>query len=248
MRPVPGPQGLPYVGNYFEIFPDHVGNHQRLYQQYGPLFKTVNMGCVSYHTNDATLSAIVFAESDFFSKNIIEGHPMRPLKNPDAGIFVSDTHTEAWRTSHKFISPALGPKAVRHYAPIMQQIVEDSFPVFDELGDRDEAWNAWPYMLKMSSSIIGKLVLGMDFKHFEAVDTPMHEVPRLIAHLLELNKKISTKGDWYNKLPFGDPARLRASKKRLDFLFEEAIVAASKGVEDLELQEAALKAENIVGT
>ncbi|KAK9371833.1 cytochrome P450 [Lipomyces chichibuensis] len=246
VRPVPGPQGLPYVGNYFEIFPDHVGNHQRLYQQYGPLFKTVNMGCTSYHTNDATLSAIVFAESDFFSKNIIEGHPMRPLKNPDAGIFVSDTNTEAWRMSHKFISPALGPKAVRHYAPIMQKVVEDSFPVFDELADRDEAWNAWPYMLKMSSSIIGKLVLGMDFKHFEAVDTPMHEVPRLIAHLLELNKKISTKGDWYNKLPFGDPARLRASKKRLDQLFEEAIEAASKGVEDLELQEAALKAENIV--
>ncbi|KAF5010861.1 hypothetical protein F66182_15413, partial [Fusarium sp. NRRL 66182] len=86
----------------------------------------------------------------------IEGHPMRPLKNPDAGIFVSDTNTEAWRMSHKFISPALGPKAVRHYAPIMQKVVEESFPVFDERSDRDEARNARPDMLKMSSSIIGK--------------------------------------------------------------------------------------------
>ncbi|KFY47171.1 hypothetical protein V494_00124 [Pseudogymnoascus sp. VKM F-4513 (FW-928)] len=246
VREVPGPQGLPYIGNYFEIFPDHVGNHQRLYNQYGPLFKTTNMGSVIYHTNDATLSAIVFSESDFFSKNIIEGHPMRPLKNKDAGIFVSDTDTEEWRVSHKFISPALGPKAVRHYAPIMQQAVDETFPVFDELHKRDEAWNPWPYMLKLSSSIIGKLVLGMDFKHFTSVDTPMHEVPRLIAISLELNKKISSKGDWYSKLPFGDPARLRVLRKRLEFLINESIENASKGVEDLELQEAALKAENIV--
>jgi hypothetical protein len=247
VREVPGPQGLPYVGNYFEIYPDHVGNHQRLYNQYGPLFKTTNMGSVIYHTNDATLSAIVFNESDFFSKNIIEGHPMRPLKNKDAGIFVSDTDTEEWRTSHKFISPALGPKAVRHYAPIMQQAVEETFNVFDELDKRDEAWNAWPYMLKLSATIIGRLVLGMDFQHFSAVDTPMHEVPKLIAYSLELNKKISSKGQWYAKLPFGDPLRIKIMKKRVDFLINESIDNAAKGVEDLELQEAALKAKNVVG-
>ena len=247
VREVPGPQGLPFVGTYFEIYPDHVGNHQRLYNQYGPLFKTANMGAVVYHTNDATLSAIVFNESDFFTKNIIEGHPMRPLKNKDAGIFVSDTDTEEWRMSHKFISPALGPKAVRHYAPIMQEAVEQTFQVFDELHNRDEAWNAWPYMIKLSASIIGKLVLGMDFQHFEAVDTPLHEVPKLIAHVLELNKKISSKGDWYNKLPFGDPLRLKTAKSRVDFLVNESIENAAKGVEDLELQEAALKAKNVVG-
>jgi cytochrome P450 len=247
VREVPGPQGLPFVGTYFEIYPDHVGNHQRLYNQYGPLFKTTNMGSVIHHTNDAVLSSIVFNESDFFTKNIIEGHPMRPLKMKDAGIFVSDTDTEEWRTSHKFISPALGPKAVRHYAPMMQEAVEQTFHVFDELDNRDEAWNAWPYMLKLSASIIGRLVLGMDFQHFTSVDAPMHEVPKLIAHLLELNKKISSKGEWYNKLPFGDPLRLKVVKKRLDFLIDESIAKAAKGAEDLELQEAALKANNVVG-
>jgi cytochrome P450 len=248
VRPVPGPSGLPFIGNYFEIYPDHLGNHQRLFDQYGPIIKTTNMGSVVYHTNDPVLSAIAFTESDFFTKNINEAHPLRPIKNKDAGIFVSDTDTEEWRTSHKFLSPALGPKAVRHYTPMMQQIVEDSFRVFDEFDDCDEAWNVWPYMVKLSSGIIGKLVLGMDLNHFSSIDAPLHEVIRLIAMSLELNKKISSVGNWYGKLPFGYPRYLRMARERIFQIVGEAIERASKGVEDLELQEAALEADNMIGT
>jgi hypothetical protein len=57
-----GPKGLPYAGNYLEVFPDHLGNHQRLFDQYGPIFKTTNLGRTTYHTNDPQISAIVFAE------------------------------------------------------------------------------------------------------------------------------------------------------------------------------------------
>ena len=57
---------------------------------------------------------------------------------------------------HKFLPPALGPKAVRHYAPTMQKTVEDAFKVFDELDERDEAWNVYPYMLKLGSQAVGK--------------------------------------------------------------------------------------------
>jgi cytochrome P450 len=247
VRPVPGPPGLPFIGNYFEIYPDHVGNHQRLYTQYGPLFKTTNMGSDIYHTNDPVLGGIVYNESDFFTKNIIPGHPLYPIKNKHAGIFVSDTETEEWRRNHKFMSPALGPKAVRHYQPMMQKAIEDSFKVFDELDGRDEAWNVWPYMLKMSSTIIGKLVLGMDFQHFATVDAPMHEVIRLIAGSLELNKKISSVGSWYGWMPFGDPMRLNMAKFRIFQIVNKAIQEASQGVEDLELQDAALEAKNLIG-
>lgn len=247
VRPVPGPPGLPYIGNYFEIYPDHVGNHHRLYAQYGPLFKTTNMGSDIYHTNDPTLGQIVYDESDFFTKNIIPGHPLYPIKNQHAGIFVSDTETEEWRRNHKFMSPSLGPKAVRHYQPMMQKAIVDSFKVFDELDDCDEAWNVWPYMLKMSSTIIGKLVLGMDFQHFATVDAPMHEVIQLIARSLELNKKISSVGSWYGWMPFGDPMRLRMAKFRIFQIVNAAIQEASKGVEDLELQDAALEAQNLIG-
>ncbi|KAI1759416.1 cytochrome P450 [Hypoxylon sp. FL1150] len=246
IREIPGPKGLPYIGNYFEVYPDHLGNHQRLFEKYGKLIKTNNFGSTVYQTNDPQLSNIVFSESDFFTKNIIEGHPLHPIKNKEAGVFLGDTNTEEWRTAHKFLPPAFGPKAVRHYAPTMQATVEDSFKVFDELDERGEAWNVYPYMLKLGSQAVGKLVLGMDFKHFTAVDARPHEMVMRIAEVLELNKKVASMGSWYGSLPFGDPKKLRDTKWRIQEMVGESIQNAAKGEESLELQEAAMQSENMV--
>lgn len=247
VRDIPGPEGLPYVGNYFEVFPDHLGNHQRLFERYGPIIKTSNMGSTVYHTNNPTIASIVFQEGEFFTKKIIPGHPLHPIKNEDAGVFLSDTETVEWKAVHKFLPPALGPKAVQHYAPTMQQTVEDAFEVFDELDQRDEAWNVYPYMLKLGSQAIGKLVLGMDFQHFMSVDARLHEMVVNIAEMLELNKKITSMGSWYAMLPFGDPQKLRNAKRRIEEMMDESVAAASRGIENLELQEAALKAKNMIG-
>ena len=206
------------------------------------------MGRTVYQTNDPELSSIVFAESDFFTKKIQEGHPLHPIKNQQAGVFLGDTDTPEWRAAHKFLPPALGPKAVRHYAPTMQETVEDAFSVFDELDERGEAWNVYQYMLKLGSQAVGKLMLGMDFKQFTAVDAPPHELVYRIAESLELNKKVTARGDWYAKMPFGDPKRLRDARGRIIEMVNESIANASRGgVEDLPLQDAALKANNMIG-
>jgi len=248
VRDPPAPNGLPYVGNYFEVYPDHLGNHQRLFEKLGPLIKTTTMGRTVYQTNDPEISAIVLSESDFFTKKINESHPLAALKTPSAGIFLGDTDTSEWRVAHKFLPPALGPKAVRHYAPTMQKTVEDAFQVFDAFDQQGEAWNVYQYMLKLGSQAVGKLTLGLDFEHFSSPDAPLHEMVHLIAEILSLNKKVTSKGDWYGRLPFGDPQKLRRSKTRVEDLVEESIkIAARGGVEDLPLQDAALKATNMVG-
>ncbi|EHK21295.1 uncharacterized protein TRIVIDRAFT_52077 [Trichoderma virens Gv29-8] len=247
VRDIPGPQGLPYVGNYLEVYPDHLGNHQRLFDQYGPIFKTTNMGRTVYQTNDPVISAIAFAESDFFSKKINESHPLAGLKTPAAGIFLGDTDTPEWRVAHKFLPPALGPKAVRHYAPTMQKTVEEAYEVFDELDRNNKAWNVYQYMLKLGSQAVGKLTLGLDFQHFTSQDAPLHEMVHLIADLLSLNKKVTSKGTWYSKLPFGDPQKLKVVKARVEELVDQSIQTAARGgVTDLPLQDAALQASNMV--
>ncbi|KAJ5930792.1 Cytochrome P450 [Penicillium verhagenii] len=247
VREIPGPKGLPFVGNFFEIYPDHLGNHQRLFDQYGPIFKTTNMGRTIYQTNDPQLSQIVFSESDFFTKKINASHPLYPIKNQEAGVFLGDTDTPEWRAAHKFLPPALGPKAVRHYAPTMQQTVEDSFSVFDEFDEQGEAWNVYQYMLKLGSQAVGKLVLGIDFNHFTSANAPPHEMVVRIAESLTLNKKIAAWGDWYGKLPFGDPQKLRNARERVTEMVLESIANAARGgVEDLPLQDAALQASNMV--
>ncbi|CAG7556353.1 unnamed protein product [Fusarium equiseti] len=246
VREVPGPAGIPYFGNYLEIYPDHLGNHQRLFEKYGPLFTTNSMGNRLYQTNSAELSNIFLAEDHHFTKEIVPGHPLHPIKNQEAGVFLADTDTEQWRLAHKFLPPALGPKAVRHYAPTMQRTVESSFKVFDELDQKGEAWNVYQYMLKLGSQAVGKLVLGMDFAHFEEVDAPLHEMVLKIAENLELNKRVSSMGAWYAKMPFGDPKKVKDTMARIMEMMDESIARASKGQEDLELQDAALKADNVV--
>jgi hypothetical protein len=174
VRDVPGPQGLPWVGNYFEgkkitgfesqesdivktVYPDHLGNNQRLFDKYGPIFKSTNMGKTVCQTNDPVIGQIAFTESEFFSKEINDDHPLKPIKQEAAGVFVSDTsnpyvesklewkeilltccqqsvillpiylaidpehptNLSRWKIVHKYLPPALGPKAVRHYAPKM---------------------------------------------------------------------------------------------------------------------------------
>jgi hypothetical protein len=248
VREVPGPQGLPYIGNFFEVFPDHLGNHQRLFEKYGPLFKTTNMGGTIYHSNDPDIAAIAFAESDFFTKKINEAHPLFGIKTPEAGVFLGDTDTPEWKVTHKFLPPALGPKAVRHYAPTMQKTIEEAFKVFDELNETGQSWNVYIYMLKLGSQAVAKLTLGLDLQHFSHVDAPVHEIVRLIAETLHLNKKVTSYGSWYANLPFGDPKALKVKKARMEVLIEEQIAKASSGgVEDLPLQEAAIKADNMVG-
>ncbi|KAB8268229.1 cytochrome P450 [Aspergillus minisclerotigenes] len=247
VREIPGPKGLPIVGNFFEIYPDHLGNHQRLFEQYGPIIKTTNMGRTVYQTNDPQLSSIIFSETDFFTKKINEAHPLHAIKNQQAGVFLGDTDTPEWRAAHKFLPPALGPKAVRHYAPTMQQTVEDAFKVFDHFDENGEAWNVYQYMLKLGSQAVGKLVLGIDFNHFSSPDAPPHELIQIIAESLSLNKKVTARGDWYAKLPFGDPQRLRNMRYRIFDIVDQSIQNASRnGVEDLPLQDAALKASNMI--
>ncbi|GIC89467.1 cytochrome P450 [Aspergillus udagawae] len=247
VRDAPSPNGLPFFGNFFQVFPDHLGNYQRLFEQYGPLIKTNTLGRTVYQTNDPVLSAIVFNESDFFTKKINEAHPLYSLKTPSAGVFLGDTDTPEWRVAHKFLPPALGPKAVRHYAPTMQKSVEDACTIFDQLDERGEAWNVYQYMLKLGSQAVGKLTLGIDFEHFSSADAPIHEMVHLIAEVLSLNKKVTSKGDWYASLPFGDPKRLKDTKTRIVQLVEESVQKAQRGgVEDLPLQDAALQAANMV--
>ncbi|KAF2743852.1 cytochrome P450 [Sporormia fimetaria CBS 119925] len=241
-----GPPGLPFVGSYYEIFPDHLGNHYRLFRKYGPVIKTVNMGKTVYQTDSPEVAAVCLAESAYMTKNITENHPLFGVKDNTA-IFIGDTETENWRLAHKFLPPSMGPRAVRHYTPLMQETVRSSFKVFDELDEREESWNVYQYMLKLASQTIGKFALAKDFHHFDAVDSPLFPLVTNIANLLSLNKKVTARGEWYRHLPFGDPAKLRASRSMVYQQLQEAVDNVKDLTNrDLPLNEAALEASCVL--
>ena len=103
-------------------------------------------------------------------------------------------------------------------------------------------------MLKLSSAAVGKIVLGQDFHHFESVDSSLHRLPLAMAELLVINKKIASMGEWYAHLPFGDPKKLRDLQKEIGSTIVKSMEEAkAAGTEDLPLQDAALKAADVIG-
>lgn len=205
------------------------------------------MGKTNFFARDPELAQIMFQESDWFSKEITTNHPLFPLKNDAAGVFVSSTSTPSWKVVHKFMPPALGPKAVRHYAPTMNACARESFPIFDQLGERGEAWNGYQYMLKLSSGTIGKVVLGQDMHHFDSIDAPLSRFVLGMAETLALNKKVASRGEWYSWLPFGDAKRLKDVQAIVAEEINKAVKESkSGGTEDLPLQDAALKSTNLI--
>ncbi|OQE43621.1 hypothetical protein PENCOP_c003G06013 [Penicillium coprophilum] len=241
-----GPEGLPLVGSFYEIFPDHLGNHYRLFRKYGHVIKTTNMGKTTYLTDSPEVAAVALTESVYMTKKINESHPLWGVKDNTA-IFIGDTETENWRLAHKFLPPAMGPKAVRHYTPLMQECVRKSFAVFDELDAHGKSWNAYQYMVKLASQTIGKFSLGTDFEHFTDVDAPLHPIVTNIASLLSLNKKITSRGEWYRHLPFGDPARLKLVQRTIYSLLQEKIdLVKGSGIDGMPMNQAAVEASCVV--
>ncbi|OBT38555.1 hypothetical protein VE00_10901 [Pseudogymnoascus sp. WSF 3629] len=246
VRDPQGPEGLPVVGSFYEVFPDHLGNHYRLFRKYGSVIKTTNMGKTTYLTEAPEVAVHAFTESTYFTKKINPSHPLWGIKDNTA-IFIGDTETENWRLAHRFLPPAMSPKAVRHYTPLMQQCVRDSFSVFDALDEQDRSFNVYQYMIKLASQTIGKFSLNMDLGHFSSVDAPLHPIVTDIANLLSLNKKVTARGEWYRWLPFGDPKKLQEVQKHTYSILQEAIDNAAKAVaSDLPLNDAALQASCVV--
>ncbi|KAI1811939.1 cytochrome P450 [Poronia punctata] len=241
------PRELPLVGNHFEIYPDHMGNHDRLFAKYGGVIKTVNMGTTIYLTNDPQVSEVVLSESEYFSKITTDpSHPLFHMKDSTA-LFMCNTDDPAFAVAHKFIPPSMSPKAVRRYVPCMQAATEQSFAVFDELDSLGKAFNAYHYMFKVAGQIIYRVVLGLDVGHFKSIDTKPHEIIHLLGEYMHLMKKTSLSPPWYKYLPFGDIRRLERVRTRAWGLVQDAIdnCEAEGDGKDLPIKEAALQSSCI---
>lgn len=213
-----------------------------MFKHYGDVIKYDTYGKPNYLTCDPRVAGVAFAESPFFTKSTSNpNHPLHAIQAQQA-LFLCDTN-EAWSLAHKFIAPAMNPKAIRHYHPLMQSAVQASYPVFDELDNRGEAWNVYTYMLKLASQTIGEFALGMEFHHFDSVDAPDAPLVTAIAKSLSLNKKLASRGEWYSKLPFGDAAELARVRDFVLKTLDTAIDNCPKGGdEDLPIKDAALQA------
>jgi cytochrome P450 len=203
IRDPQGPTGVPFFGNYFDIYPDHVGNYRRLFDTYGSVIKVRNIGRDYYLTNDPEVARLAFRDGEYFTKAPTSpGHPLHGIEDPSA-LFLCDTESPAWKEAHKFLPPSMSPRAMRHHLPSIIDAVTSSFKALDQVESLGQAFNVFKYAGNLAAQVSAKLVLGVQLNHFDSLDTPLHQMMELIERAVKLNTRLQVRGKLYSLLPFG---------------------------------------------
>ncbi|KAJ7472790.1 cytochrome P450 [Mycena latifolia] len=211
VRPVPGPTGgIPFIGGYSEIYPDFMGNYDRLLRKYGHIVHVSYLGKSIYLTDDPGCAGVVLSEGEFYRKQVNDNHPLFPLKMTlPNGMFTTDSSNPAWSTGHKFMMAAMGATAMRNYVRTMDLTAKRLVHCFDALLEQGKGFNAFPWALRASAQTIGEVAVGTDFKMLDNTENSVAQIFVAIGHNLELAQALARKGRIYRALP--NPER-RAQK------------------------------------
>ncbi|KAJ2897835.1 cytochrome P450 82A2 [Zalerion maritima] len=142
-----------------------------------------------------------------FTKKVSDpSHPLYFMRSPEC-LFTCESDAPAFAMARKFLPPSMSPRAVRHYTPMVHASLRKCYLVFDELDERDLAFNVYQYILKLAGQVIWKVILGMYLEHFILVDAKPHETLRWLADVgVGIDEAIKGEGD----LPLNEAA-LRAT-------------------------------------
>ncbi|KAJ6496413.1 cytochrome P450 [Mycena sanguinolenta] len=212
VRPVPGPTGgIPFIGGYSEIYPDFIGNYQRLLTRYGHMVYVGYLGKSVYLTDDPDCAGIVLSEGEFFSKEIGDNHPLFPLKmSIPNGLFTADSSNPTWSTSHKFMMTAMGARAMRNYVRTMDRTANRLVNCFNQLLEKGQSFDAFPWGLRAAGQTIGEVAIEADLKMLDSADSEIANIFQVIAANLRLSQTLFRKGRVYRALPNPEVREQRA--------------------------------------
>ncbi|KAF8133597.1 cytochrome P450 monooxygenase [Mycena galopus ATCC 62051] len=217
VQPVPGPTGgIPFIGGYSEIYPDFIGNYQRLLRKYGHIVHVGYLGKDVYLTDDPDCAGVVLSEGEFFSKQVGEGHPLFPLKMTfENGLFTANSNDPEWSTSHKFMMTAMGAKAMHNYVRTMDHTASRLIKCFDELLGRGKSFEAFPWGLRAAAQTIGEVGVAIDFNLLDSADSSVADVFVMLGENFRLAQTLFRRGSIYRALPNPERKAQKANERKL---------------------------------
>ncbi|KAJ7749420.1 cytochrome P450 [Mycena metata] len=249
VHPVPGPTGgIPFIGGYSEIYPDFMGNYDRLLRKYGHMVHVSYLGKSVYLTDDPDCAGVVLSEGEFYSKQIGENHPLFPFKMTlPNGLFTTDTSNPTWPISHKFMMTAMGVKAMRNYVRGMDHTAGQLVQRFNELLERGQTIEGFPWALRTAAQTIGEVAVGIDFKMLDSTESSIADIFRLINRNLEAAQSLFRKGRIYRAFPNPERREQRATGDQMvrEAAQMERILRESK-TEDMPYHQAAVSTTSLL--
>lgn len=111
--PIPGPPGLPILGNLTDLDPEvPLTTFMRLADTYGPVFSLqLGGGPKRVFINSVELLEEVCDEKRF--GKIVTGALEQLRSGVGAGLFTAHTDEKEWGIAHRILMPAFGPLAIR---------------------------------------------------------------------------------------------------------------------------------------
>ncbi|RFU20872.1 bifunctional cytochrome P450/NADPH--P450 reductase [Geodermatophilus marinus] len=180
---IPGPHGLPLLGNIRDVDADApIESLMRLADEYGPIYKLVIPGGTRLIVSGPEL-VDELCDDARFDKKVSGGQAALRGEMGTSGLFTSDTQDPMWRRAHNILMAPFSMQAMRDYTPRMLDIADQLIEKWARLNPGDEV-DVPADMTRLTLDTIALCGFGYRFNSFYR-DTPHPFVEAMMRTLAE---------------------------------------------------------------
>ncbi|KAI7880495.1 cytochrome P450 [Mucor mucedo] len=224
---IPGPRGLPMVGNLYEMLPDLAAGWGKQFAIYGPLTTVNILGLKIVGTNDPAIAELFVKESEYFTKKVNAG--LKIIKEfAGGGLFTSNSDAEEWKLAHKILMPAFSPRAVKAYQPEMGIIAQETIKVLSEYAPEDKV-EILDWCTNLTFETIGRIGFGYSFDLMDR-SKPSHPFINAMGYALGNSVARFARPSFMSKMPLESNRNWERSIKLMHSIVDE-VVAERKASE-----------------
>ncbi|HEY9472205.1 MAG TPA: cytochrome P450, partial [Propionibacteriaceae bacterium] len=162
---IPGPKGLPVVGNMFDVPPDRtIVTLMELTREYGPMIRLRTPGGDRFATSGLAMIDDL-CDDERFDKLVGDGQKAVRSFGRSAGLFTSDTDDPNWSKAHNILLPNFSQQAMRDYVPMMNDIATQLMQKWERLNP-GEPVDVTADMTRLTLDTIALCGFGYRFNSF----------------------------------------------------------------------------------
>ncbi|MBP8019474.1 MAG: cytochrome P450 [Hylemonella sp.] len=192
---IPGPAGLPFVGNLLQLPRDALTQHfMGLARQYGGIFSVNFAGYRHPFICSAELVEVVCNEKRFRKLISPPLTTLRPLAGD--GLFTANGDEPNWALAHRILIPAFSQRARRLYFDAMREIADN---LVSKWQASEGQWlDVSADMTRLTLDTIALCGFGQRLDSLASTD--MHPFVKAMVRVLEEAMARSTRPRWVNRL------------------------------------------------
>jgi len=162
---IPGPKGLPVVGNMFDVPADHqVVTLMEVVRELGPMIRLRTPAGDRFVASGLAMIDDL-CDDERFDKLVGDGQKAVRSFGRSAGLFTSDTDDPNWSKAHNILLPNFSQQAMRDYVPMMNDIATQLMQKWERLNP-GEPVDVTADMTRLTLDTIALCGFGYRFNSF----------------------------------------------------------------------------------